>query len=473
MSRFDGSVLVNQRVVNSVTGHFKRRRLGQAASAALSLDDLMDLLYLIDLYVVCPTICIDGSLPPGDIEKLKAELAFLAAYGIEENNFTFKSPDSADDERTLCSLSAAQALKTFDDVTLDVRLDQRLDDKDTTALITAIDDTLKTLEPLRGASREYEEAAEVSRSFSTRRFRGSKAVAGFASLGHDSLLRIRRFVGGDSQNVACSALINRFRFFYLRQLGFRQGAIYSPGDRWEGLSNQQQLHFLSFVKQRLGASAHVQSLDARAADGLTPNQGEDVVFPPIALYALLTMEDGSERPLLERVAELRHEFKALRGYLARQTSDAMKTLVDPAILQSSNPRLEQEIVLAVGDFFAQRYRQLEFERRYGPDGSTAARVVKYTVPVIVSLTVGGVGLAVAGWMGAAVGAGLWGMAGDFLKEVTKDVVADRFDVSGNAALDQYRKLHFHVLRDPDTARRLQRIIRREFGCDLSLSAATS
>ncbi len=49
MSRFDGSVLVNQRVVNSVTGHFKRRRLGQAASAPLSLDDLMDLLYLIDL----------------------------------------------------------------------------------------------------------------------------------------------------------------------------------------------------------------------------------------------------------------------------------------------------------------------------------------------------------------------------------------------------------------------------------------
>lgn len=76
-------------------------------------------------------------------------------------------------------------------------------------------------------------------------------------------------------------------------------------------------------------------------------------------------------------------------------------------------------------------------------------------------------------MGAAVGAGLWGMAGDFLKEVTKDVVADRFDVSGNAALDQYRKLHFHLLQDPDVAGRLQRIIRREFGCDLSLSAATS
>src|SRR5262245_12456395 len=104
MSGFDGSVLVNQRVVTTVTNHFKRRRLGQTATTPVSLDDLMDLLYLIDLYVVCPTICIDGSLPPKDIAALKEELAFLAGYGIEDRQFTFKSPDGPDDERTLCSL---------------------------------------------------------------------------------------------------------------------------------------------------------------------------------------------------------------------------------------------------------------------------------------------------------------------------------------------------------------------------------
>jgi hypothetical protein len=72
-----------------VTSHFRRRRRGEQARQPFSLDDLIDLLYLIDLYVVCPTICIDGSLPPRDIEALREELVFLSGYGIEDRQFTF------------------------------------------------------------------------------------------------------------------------------------------------------------------------------------------------------------------------------------------------------------------------------------------------------------------------------------------------------------------------------------------------
>ncbi len=467
MPKLDGSLLINQRTLTNVTGHFKRRRLGQQDDKLLNVDDLVDLLYLIDLYVACPKICIDGSLPAKDIDNLKTELDFLREFGIDSDCFAFSSPGSPANEAALCSLSAVQATKSLEEYSPDPRIDQSLPAEDADFLVSMLQKTMESMAGFRGASNEAERAIEISRSFSHQRFRGSKAVAGFASLGFYSLQRALSFVQGNARtDIACSALINRFRFFYLRQLAFQSGAIYSPADRWEALSNQQHLHFVNFIKRQMGSEIRV-------------GPGEDVWFPPIALYAMLTMDESKNRPLLERVAELRNEFSGLRGYFAKNTKGALASLVPQSVLESTDPRIDESTIRAVNDYFADRFIDAEYARQYGePPGGTASNVIKYTVPVVLSLTVSGIGLAVGSWVGAAAGAtagaaalaGAWPVATDFIKEITKDIAADKLDAMGSASLDQYRRLHFRLLRLPEVAGRLQRIVKREFGCEISFAS---
>jgi hypothetical protein len=259
---------------------------------------------------------------------------------------------------------------------------------------------------------------------------------------------------------ACSALINRFRFFYLRQLAFDVGAVYSPADRWEAISNQHHLHFLNFIKTKMGQKFSVEG-------------GKDLLFPPIALYAMLTMDGASDRPLLERVAELRQEFSGLRGYFAKQTRGALETLVPDAVLASTNPKIDENIIREVSDFFDKRYLEAEFARQYGEmKRGVPSKIVRYTVPVALSLTVAGVAFAAGNWIGAAGGAvvaGVWPVATDFFKEITKDIAADKLGALGSAGIDQYRRLHFRLLQMPGVASRLQQIVQREFGCEIVLS----
>ena len=110
---------------------------------------------------------------------------------------------------------------------------------------------------------------------------------------------------------------------------------------------------------------------------------------------------------------------------------------------------------------------------YGESQAGPAKVIKYTVPVILSLAVSGAGAALGGLAGviggAAAAAVAWPIATDFLKEVAKDIVKDRLDALGSAGLDQYRRLHHGLLQVPDVASHLQKVVLREFGCEISLS----
>lgn len=467
---FDGSVLINQRTLRLATRYFRQRRT-PSWRPRLTLTEVFELLSLIDLYVVCPRLVLDGTLPRQDLEALVDELAFLKTQGLDIRPITPGTRRAVAEVAGHAAFAAAQAKQSMLSVGAIDGLDQPLDVADRDALEAEVEGLRRRVGAGGGTPPDA-----VLHEILTRDVRGAKMLAGLAALGHDTVDQVLR--SGEDRALRLGMLVNRFRFFYLRQVGFADGTIYTPGERFEGLSRHQALLFYTHLKRLLRARPAELPSSIRAAYG-AHGQAAEAPFPPIGLYALFSARPGVGRPLLERATELREEHAELRGFLSRTTRDAVAQHSGGLVPFTNDAALDR-LIERMNSTFSEAIRGLEERRRYGAQhgrrrrGTTFA-VARYAVPALAGFVAGATATVAVGpagpVVGAAVAAGLTALATDLGTRLAAEGTESMFGTGLAATTDQYRRLHFALFEDPTIGGDLRQRIEEMLGCELVMPPA--
>lgn len=324
----DGGSCLNQRSLRAGIALFRETDAREAQP--IRLQELLDGLWFLEQLIISSNISYDGTLPPGDLGELsEATASFCASSGFSERFFGPVAPKSAQEQLTFVTSGAVRALDDVGALTADGRAFGPHD---------AIDKPLST----EAASVFFAKLAEIAARPDAPRdrlavsqdefdamlgggFRGSKCVAGFASLGRDAVARALevpdRFSTSPERGAAM--LINRFRFMYVRQLSYGARDVYVPAANWRRLSEHHAVTFSELV-QRAFQERHAGRLTRDITASLSAELGGQdrtytLALPPIGLYALMTSDEAAGPAGVARTA--REAFidygRAFRNFRAK------------------------------------------------------------------------------------------------------------------------------------------------------------
>jgi hypothetical protein len=268
--------------------------LGEKRGTKITLSELLEALWVLDLMIVSDGIYYDGTLPLGDQERLRRETEALTKdLRVWKKSFEPIMPLNKDRQGEWAWSAALDAL---DDLGAVQRIGQP------SALSQGIFDDLDRPLPPEDAERLFRELEKhVKQRVSDDElmdmlggsFRGSKCVAGILTLGADSAEAALDLPNqlNCTPELAGGALINRFRFSYLRQLSFDARHVYVPAMNWKRLS-QFHKYRVEDVWRRNAQSRYFGPLSKDIEQHFNTKLGDNdetptFALPPLGLYCLM------------------------------------------------------------------------------------------------------------------------------------------------------------------------------------------
>jgi len=273
--------------------------------------DLLEALWALDLMIAHTHVSVDGTLPGPDLKILDESLdVFCTATQWERDRFEKLVPlrqqqiamfvDSAESMFSLldeplpgvdAQLPAASAKEFFDRLALE--RDRSL--------------------PVADAS---ESRIEELLTLAESGFRGSKCVAAIASCGPLAVSRALAYRDQrpGAEGFAASALINRFRFGYLRHLAWQAGDTYVPGVAWKRLSARNTRTTQEVLANHLGET-YVPEIEQELGGKYGMSS---TVLPPMALYCLMKANAAhGPRSVIDVASEVASNYREVLCTLTR------------------------------------------------------------------------------------------------------------------------------------------------------------
>ncbi len=462
--KLDGGSCLNQRSIAGACSLFR----GEGAGSPLALAELFEALWVLELMVVSNGISYDGTLPVRDQERLRNQIdALMSVLRSQPPSFSAITPKN-DAERVEFARSAA--MKALEDVGgltpreeadasslgLIPELDRPLDDSAATRFFQTLEMGIGRRDvDVARAERDDELLAMLGGSF-----RGSKCVAGILALGAEGAKRALATpdVLNCAPALAAGALINRFRFTYVRQLSFGARDVYVPAASWRKLSAHHAITFAEVVRrnfQRKYAGDLTSEIEARLQSELGgADRSFTIALPPLGLYCLMKV-DPRRGP--SGVVESALEMYADYGKLFRKFWSTTREIEPPPggwTVLTGNRGLDT-VSEPIEQFLTDRLGRLE-KAAFGP-GDNGSKVDRYLTPIVkITAAVGGavLGTAMAGQ--PAVGPLLGTAAGTAAGWVAEQLYgASRGAWNGH--VDQYRALDANLLRAYSGMIRLDRL----------------
>jgi hypothetical protein len=428
--------------------------------------DLLEALWFLELLVVSNGITYDGTLPENDLSNISAVLDRFSR-DCETPRSTFNSLVPANDIEGfgLIQAAAQQAVAAFGQYQTHGELDRPLPPLDADYFLAELH---RVKNNLTGTGNAHDpNARELALDVQKKNFRGSKCIAGLAALGKAGMATADHYISnsGLPKEVAVGALIDRFRFFYVRNLSHAAKDVYVPASRWRSLSEQQSLTFQEFVR-----SYFERSLKG-GEDGLSRivQQStflQNVALPPLGLYALMvTRESGSPEAVARNARQIFIDYGAIfREFwgITREVpvpKGGWGQLLD--IAHTGDHRLDSyhEQVMRL---FRDKFGALKMEV-HGPRKASLTR--RFLVPVLLGAA-SGVTTALVGGLGSLLVAAVGGAGAGWAKEEA----TARLSQLLQGHVDQYRELDRVLLRDPSLAGAMATVesqVERVFGRPLS------
>jgi hypothetical protein len=399
-----------------------------------------------ELLIVSNGITYDGTLPQQDLSNLSAVLdRFSSACEVPRNTFSRLTPADETEAFRLIQAAAQQAVVTFPDHKAQDGLDTPLPAAEAERFAAELRSVNANLNG--SGSLVNGIVREMAEDLQKKSFRGSKCLAGLTALGRAGMNAAERYVDGSglTKEVAVSALINRFRFFYVRNLSYSAHDVYVPANRWRGLSEQQALTFQEFVRgyfeRSLKAGEDGLSTVVRGSEFL-----QNVSLPPLGLYALMaTREKGSPQAVAKNARRIFQEYGAVFREFWRVSREApvpeggWGQLLD--ISRTGNRKLDKyhDDVLRL---FRDKFGAIKMEA-YGRREPSLTR--RFIVPVLLGAA-SGVTTALTGGLGSLLMAAVGGAGAG----VAKEEAMTRLSHFLRGHVDQYRELDRILLRDPSS-----------------------
>lgn len=467
LQRLDGGSCVNQRALKTAHGLFTLERGSRAEP--ISLGELLEALWVLELMLTSNKISFDGTLPPAKVAQLQGELDEL----VRDNHFdrtlfgTVQPRDLAAQTgfmvtsagRALDDLSPAATAKGA--VSPTEGLDQPFTGKSDTffaKLREARDHIHRTDHWLE--SEEFQSWADGG-------FAGSKCVAGISGCGVeaiDAALALPDTYGID-RDLAMGTLVNRFRFSYIRQLAFAGQDVYVPPDRWQRLSQFHALTFQEAVSRHFRETAMADAHELIAEQ--TADSGYRLALPPLGLFAFLQRDVKSPADILARA----HADFAGYGQLFRKFSQTTTELPPPeggwvAMLGNEDLDAEHE---RIERFLSDRLGK--FDREARRDNASLMERIKTTA---IDFATGEAGSALFNAVGATLSVTLGPLAsvGSFMtgKMLGKLYGEGTYRLLGH--YDQYRDLKTKLTGKFEHVElaTIERKVKQVFGTELTLKS---
>lgn len=455
----DGGSCVNQRSIKLAAELFSSKH---ANGMPLTLADLLEALWVLELLVVSNGISYDGTLPKKDLVEIEQDLQVLSVDGrLSSGYFSAISPRDDEEQLEFVVSSAAVALQDLSDTSNGqfgplASLDKPLDELDAKAFF-------RKLQELR-ASAESSEDAILGRpellALLSERYRGSKCVVGIAALGIPGIDQALALAAHPSVGapLAAGMLINRFRFTYVRQLSFAASDAYVPAARWKDLSKAHAVTFHEvarrFFQERYASGTAEHLWHAMHATLGGDDNTLSVALPPIGLYVLM---NGRSTDTPQSILANGLDLQASLGQLIRKFWQETAEVGAPEggwVVLTGNHELDQH-VLEIERVLSDRLGKLDAEAEGLRSGSPAL-LENYATPIYTAAA-GAAGAALGvSWeniqAGAAAGAAAGAVAGfavQFLCDATKQHLISH--------VDQYRALDAALLRNYAQVLRFDRL----------------
>jgi hypothetical protein len=458
----DGGTCVNQRSLLDALDLFGGDTPTKPG-APLTLDHLLEALWVLELAVVSRSLAVDGTLPQRDLDRTLsgAERVFRGA-DFPQDFLHPIIPASDVDQRSFAATAATFAVADLHDMSSAsgwlAGLDQPLPSEDAARFF----ETLQSLAAAGAPSDDQLHALMAGDAF-----RGSKCVAGLALLGPDALrsaLDAPQKLDAPVELVG-STLINRFRYTYVRNLAYSARDAYVPARRWRPLSERHSITFAEVLRRDL-AERHTSMLAEEIDQELTrqfgeASQGVSVALPPIGLYVLMTASERggpigvlrhARETFADHAALFRQSWKLTRSVKPPETGWTMLGL-DPA-LDAVASRIDEELTNSLGRI-KRRNTGFSVMSRVMTSGVAVSAAVAGAVAAQVLAAPPGV-LAVAAAAGSALLSEgvkeLYGIRADGVKAQSDDF---------RGFHDSMRDLHAEGLRLDNLERKVSRVLGRK------------
>lgn len=360
LGRLDGGACLNQRSLGRVFQMFGPKTQSASATASdISVADLLDVLWTLDLMIAHKHVSYDGTLPDADLRQISSAAdKFCEASDWERQSIMAVTPRSEEHQLAFQIDAALDMLDTpFEPIR---ELDQGVPTDQATTFFEALDAaTSIDVEPDAAEPAARARLLELGKN----RFRGSKCVAGLAGHGRDAAelafaLRDRLADPG----LAVGLLINRFRFGYLRRLAWNAGDVYVPGTSWRRLSTENAKTFHQLLAQALGKKffGRLQA-ELGGTDGASTT-----ILPPVAIYCLIVANPAhGPSGVIDHAIALARDYRSTLQYMTRAVRDLQPSYsgwTQPTGINDIdrlNEQIESNLVQHLGevDKVAARYRQ--------------------------------------------------------------------------------------------------------------------
>ena len=416
---FRGALAFNQRTVTSAVASL----LGASPTGTpISFAELSNVLLVLESIATSSALCLDGTLPPADIESLQDELWRVKARSGVDVPIEFLRPSARELVGMFKSSAEAAALLVQESLS---ELDQQSDAPlggDIAKFVDALSQVSRSSAP---ADLAHDIAEYAARGVET--FRGSKCLAGLILADRDPVplldLALNAVVGASDarQRKTIAVLINRFRINYVNSLATMRDGAYLADTSIENLKAAQIVLFSRYLASKI-ADVHAQEL----TDATREQLDQHLAGVPLGFAILMNSPGTSAVELVVEAMKIRDASFAAAA--ARDTPQ------------------ERFLHQLTDDEFSD-FRDYLFKARWGRLMNAAARsefeICRWRcirIPAAVGGVVGAVaGSLLGGPVGLAAGAGLGSLLGSATQFLGEELGNGRLG-GHTVGVDQYRKL---------------------------------
>jgi hypothetical protein len=427
---FRGGLAFNQRTVAAAVATL----LGESENGAhlagrpLPIGELANVLLLLESVAMADGMYLDGTLPPGDIDRLQNSIWRVAAQADAHLTVEFLRPSSS----SLVSMfqeSAESATLLMAD-----GLDRLRDQSDPPmggdiqGFVSAIQDAAADATGRVGAclAQQIAEAAAEGRET----FRGSKCVAGIVLANQEAppLLQrandLLRSADDATQRKAVAVLINRFRINYVNSLAGLRDAAYLADAAIEGLKAAQVVLFCRYLASKISES-HVQALSANTQKLFD----QELQAVPLGFAILMNARGRSAVELLREALEVRALGFGPAAARAMPQDRHLHQLTDEGFGQFREYLFKSDWARLMNDAERSEFMPNTWRSLYIPAGLGG----------VVGVIAGGVLAGPAGPAGAVISNVLGSLAGT-LAHILGDGVVKGTLASRRLNVDHYRRM---------------------------------